>query len=85
MEEREQNDSIIMALVDKLVQPLWKTVWRVLRKLNIEQPYDPAIPPLGLYPDKTFTEKGTITPMFSAAPFTIAKTGKQPKRPWTDE
>jgi len=69
----------------KLVQPLWKTVWKYLRKLNIELPYDPIIPLLGTYPDKTFTEKDTRTPMFTAALFTIAKTWKQPKCPTTDE
>ena len=63
----------------KLVQPLWNTVWRYLRKLNIELPYDPAIPLLGIYPDKTFLEKDTCTCMFIAALFTIAKTWKQPK------
>ena len=46
----------------------------VLRKLNIELPYDPVIPLLGIYPDKTFTEKDARTPMFIAALFTIAKT-----------
>ena len=56
-----------------------------LRKLNIELPYDPAIPLLVTYPDKTFTEKGTCTPMFIAALFTIAKTWKQPRCPSTDE
>ena len=69
----------------KLVQPLWKTVWRYLRKLNRELPYDPAIPLLGIYMDKTFIEKDTRTPMFTAAPFPIAKTWTQPKCPLTDE
>ena len=69
----------------KLVQPLWKTVWRYRRKLNLELSYDPAIPLLGIYPDKTFIEKDTCTPMFTAALFTIAKTWKQPKCPSTDE
>ena len=69
----------------KLVKLWWKTVWRFLRKLNIELPYDPAIPPLGIYPDKTFTEKDTCTPIFTAALFTTAKTWKQPKCPLTDE
>ena len=69
----------------KLVQPLWKTVWRVLRKLKIELPYHPAIPLLGIYPDKTVIQKDTCIPMFIAAPFTIAKTWKQPKCPSTDE
>ena len=68
----------------KLVQPLWKTVWRYLRKLNIELPYDPAIPLLGTYPYKTFIQKYTCTRVFIAALFTIAKTWKQPKCPLTD-
>ena len=69
----------------KLVQPLWKTVWRYLRKLNIELPYDPEIPLLGIYPDKTFLERDTCTHMFIAALFTITKTWKQTKCPLTDE
>ena len=69
----------------KLVQLLWKTVWRFLKKLKIELPYDPAIPLLGIYPDKTVIRKATCTPMFIAALFTIAKTWKQPKCPSTDE
>ena len=62
-----------------MVQPLWKTVWRCLRKLNIKLPLDPAIPFLGIYPEKTMTRKDTCTPMFIAALFTIAKTWKQLK------
>uniref|UniRef100_A0A8D1C6Y2 Uncharacterized protein n=1 Tax=Sus scrofa TaxID=9823 RepID=A0A8D1C6Y2_PIG len=65
----------------KLVQPLWKTVWRYLIKLNIELPYDPGIPLWGIYLDNTFLEKDTCTCMFIAALFTIAKTWKQPKCP----
>ena len=57
----------------KLVQPLWKTVWRFLRKLKLELPYDPAIPLLGIYPDKTIIQKDACTPMFIAALFTTAK------------
>ena len=53
----------------KLVQPLWKTVWRYLRNLYIELPYDPVISLLGIYPDKTFLKKDTRTPMFIAALF----------------
>ena len=68
-----------------MVQPLWKIVWRFLRKVKIELPYDPAIPLLGMYPDKTLIQKDTCTPMFTAALFTIAKTWKQPKCPSTDE
>ena len=69
----------------KLVQPVWKTVWRYLRKLYIELPYDPAIPLLGIYSGKAFLEKDTCTRMFIAALFTIAKTWKQPKCPSTDD
>ena len=68
-----------------MVQPLWKTVWQYLRKLYIELPYDPAIPLLGIYLDKTFLEKDTCTYMFTAALFAIAKAWKQPKCPSTDE
>ena len=67
------------------MQPLWKTVWRFLRKLKIELPYDPATPLLGIYLDETVIQKDTFTPMFTAALFTIAKTRKQPKCPSTDE
>ena len=69
----------------KLVQPLWRTVWRFLKKLKIESLYDPAIPLLGIYLDKTITQKDTCTPMFTAALFTIAKSWKQPKCSLTDE
>ena len=70
-----------------MVQPLWKTVWRFLKKLKIELPYDPAIPLLGIYPKKTKTliRKDTHTPMFIAALFTIDKTWKQPKCSSTDK
>ena len=62
----------------KLVQPLWRTIWRYLRKLYIELPYDPAIPLLGIYLDKTLLKKDTCTHVFMATLFTIAKTWKQP-------
>ena len=63
----------------KLVQPLQKTVWRLLRELKIELPNDPAIPLLGIYLEKIIIRKDTCTPMFIAALFTIAKTWKQLK------
>ena len=66
-------------------QPLWKTVWRFLKKLKIELPYDPAIPLLGIYPDKTIIQRDTRTLMFIGALFTIAKEWKQPKCPSTEE
>ena len=68
-----------------MVQPLWRTVWSFLKKLKIELPYDPAIPLLDIYPEKTIIRKDTCTPVFIAALFTIAKTWKQPKCPSTDE
>ena len=68
-----------------MVQPLWKAVWRFLRKLNIELPFDPAIPLLGIYPEKTMTRKDTCTPMFIAALFAISKTWKQTKCQSTEE
>ena len=69
----------------KLIQSLWRTVWRFLKKLKIELSYDPAIPLLGIYPEKTILEKESRTKMFIAALFTIARTWKQPKCPLTDE
>ena len=57
----------------KLIQPLWRTVWRFLKKLKIELPYDPAIPLLGIYPKKTIIQKESCTTMFTAALFTIAE------------
>ena len=58
----------------KLVQPLWRTVWRFLKKLEIELSYDPAIPLLGIYTEETRIERDTCTPMVIAALFTIART-----------
>ena len=68
-----------------MVQPLWRTVWRFLKKLKIELPYDPAIPLLGIYLEKTIIQRDTCTPVFVAALFTIARTWKQPKCPSIDE
>ena len=68
-----------------MVQPLWRTAWRFLKKLKIELPYDPTIPLPGIYLDKTIIQKDTCTPMFIAALFPIAKTWKQPKCPSTEE
>jgi hypothetical protein len=59
----------------KLVQPLWKTIGRLLKNLNIDLPYDPAMPLLGIYPKECNSSyyKGTCTTMFIAALFTTAK------------
>jgi len=59
-----------------MVQPPWETVRRFLKKIKIELSYDPAMPPLGIYPEKTMTRKDICTPMFIAALVTIAKTWK---------
>ena len=68
-----------------MIQPLWRIVWRFLKKLKIELPYDPAIPLLGVYLEKNMVQKDTCTPVFIAALFTVAKTWKQPKCPLTEE
>jgi len=68
----------------KLIQPLWKTVWRLLKKLGIKPPYDPAIPLLGIYPEETKIERDTCIPLFIAALFTMARTRKQPRCHSTD-
>ena len=69
----------------KLVQPLWRTVWRFLKKLEIELPYDPGIPLLGIHTEETRIERDMCTPMFIAALFTIARTCKPPRYPSADK
>ena len=68
-----------------MTQPLWKTVWRFLKKLGIKPPYDPAIPLLGIYTEETKIEKATCIPLFIEALFTTAITWKQSRCPSTDE
>ena len=68
-----------------MIQPLWRTVWRFLKILKIELRYNPAIPLLGIYPEKTVIRKDTCTTVFTAALFTIARTWNQLKYPSTDE
>ena len=69
----------------KLIQPLWKVVWRILKKLGIKPPYDPAIPLLGIYPEETKIEKDTCMSLFIAALFTVARTWMPSRFPLTDE
>ena len=69
----------------KLIQPLWKMVWRFLKKLEIKPPYDAAIPLLGIHPEENKIEKDTCILLFIAALFTIARTWKQPRCPSTVE
>ena len=68
-----------------MIQLLWKTVWRFLKKLGIKPPYNPAIPLLGVYPEETKIERDTCIPLFIVALFTIARTWKQPRCPLTNE
>ena len=68
-----------------MIQPLWRTVCRFLKNLKVELPCDPAIPLLGMYPEKTIIQKESCSKMFIAALFTIARTWKQPKCPSRDE
>ena len=63
----------------KLVQPLWRPVWRFLKILEIELPYDLAIPLLGIHTKEARIERDTCAPVFTAALFTIARTWKQPR------
>ena len=67
--------------LQRLVQPPWTIVWRCLKKLEIELPYDPAIPLLGIHTKETRTERDMCTPMFITALFTIARKWKQPRCP----
>ena len=69
----------------KLVWPLWRTVWRFLKKLEIELPYDTAIPLLGIHTKETRIERDTCTPMFTVALFIIARTWRQPRCSSADE
>ena len=69
----------------KLVQPLWRTVWRFLKKLEIELPYNPAIPLLGIHSEETRIERDTCTPVFITALLTIARTWKQLRCPLADK
>ena len=57
-----------------MIQPLWRTVWRFLKKLKIELPYDLTIPLLGIYPEKNIVQKESCTTMFIAALYTVART-----------
>ena len=69
----------------KPVQPLWKTVWTFLKNLEIELPYHPAIPLLGIHTEEARTERDTGKPVFTEALFTISRTWKQPRCPSTEE
>ena len=82
---REQGTLLHCCWECKLVQPLWRTVWRFLEKLETELPYDPAILLLRIHTEETRMERDTCTPVFIAALFIIARTRKQPRCPSADE
>ena len=79
-----KGNPLILLVEFKLAQPLWRTVWRFLKKLEIELPYDPAIPLLGIHTEETRSERDTCTPMFTTTLFIIARTWKQPRCPSAD-
>ena len=64
-----------------MIQPLWKMIWRFLKKLGIKPPYDPAIPLLGIYPEETKIERDTCIPLFIAGLFKTARTWRQSRCP----
>ena len=68
-----------------MIQPLWKMVWRFLKKLGIKPPCDPVMPLRSIYPEETKIERDTCIPVFIAALFIIARSWKRPRCPWTDE
>ena len=84
-EDAEKREPSYCCWECKLVQQLWRTEWRFLKKLKIELPYNPAISMLGIHINETRIERDMCTPMFTAALFTIARTWKQPRCPLADE
>ena len=84
---RRKGNPLTLLVECELVRPLWKPVWRFLKELKIDLPYDPAIALLGIYPKDTDVMKcqDTCTPMFIAAMSTIAKLWKEPWYPSKDE
>ena len=69
----------------KLILPLWRAVWRFIKKLRMYLPYDPASPLLCIYPGKTIILKESFIPVFTEAVFTITRTQKPPRCSLTDE
>ena len=82
VEKREPSRTIS---ADKLAQPLWRAVWRFLRKLKLKLPYDPRIPLLGIYLDKTIIQKDPCTPVFILYTIHYSQDMRKPKSPLTDE
>ena len=80
-----KGNPLTLLLEMQTSKPLWRTVWRFLKKLEIELPYYPAIPLLGIQTEETRTDRDTCTLMFITALFIIARTWKQPRCPSADE
>jgi hypothetical protein len=84
-EDRKRETRLKCWLDCKLVQPLWKSIWKFLRKLELDLPEDPGIPLLGIYPkDAPPCHRGTCSTMFIVALFVIARSWKQPRCPMTE-
>ena len=82
---RKGNPFTLLVGMQTSTATIWRTVWRFLKKLEIELPYDPAIPLLGIHTEETRIKRDTCTPMFIAALFIIARTWKQRRCPSADE
>ena len=80
-----KGNPLTLLLEMQTSKPLWRTVWRFLKKLEIELPYDPTIPLLGIHTKETRSERDMCTPLFITALFLIARTWKQPRCPSADE
>ena len=76
-----KGNPLILLVGMQISTALWRTVWRFLKNLELELPYDPAIPLLGIHTEETRIERDMCTPMFIAALFIIARTWKQPRCP----
>ena len=81
----EKRNPLILLMGMQTSIARWRTVWRFLKKLDIELPYDPAIPLLSIHTKETRIERDMYTPMFITALFIIARTWKQPRYPSADE
>ena len=80
-----KGNPLTLLLEMQTSKPLWRTVWRFLKKLEIELPYDPTLPLLGIHTKETRSERDMCTPLFITALFIIARTWKQPRFPSADE
>ena len=80
-----KGNRLVLLVGMQMIQPLWRTVRRFLKKLRIKVPCDRAIPLLGIYPEKTIIQKDACTPVFTVALFSVAKTWTKPRYSSRDE